>query len=119
MPHIQHKASPVSPMSPASPNPKVNRANPKVNRAKNQYRASGILCALAHGKLYFEALKMFSVPQNDLPRKRGRLLLRSRAAVCKILKNFAGEKKKTGSYFQAQHTKKAPKKLRFRRCVLV
>jgi len=72
MPHIQSKTSHVSPTSSASPNPKVNRANPKVNRAKNQYRASGILCALAHGKLYFEALKMFSVPQNDLPRKRGR-----------------------------------------------
>jgi hypothetical protein len=46
---------------------KVNNANMKVNRANSQSRDSGILCALAHGKLYFEFLKIFSVPENHLP----------------------------------------------------
>ena len=29
--------------------------------------ASGILCAQAHGKVYFECLEMFSGTQNSLP----------------------------------------------------
>jgi hypothetical protein len=37
---------------------KVNNANMKVNRANTQSRPSGILCALAHGKLYFAKLKI-------------------------------------------------------------
>jgi len=40
-------------------NCKVNRANSKVNRANPQSRLSGILFAIANGKLYFEALKTF------------------------------------------------------------
>jgi len=51
--------------------PKSNRTNSKVNRANAQSRLSGILFALANGKLYFECLKIFSVPENHLP-QRGR-----------------------------------------------
>jgi hypothetical protein len=36
-------------------------------RANAQSRLSGILFALANGKLYFEYLKIFSVPENHLP----------------------------------------------------
>jgi hypothetical protein len=36
-------------------------------RADAQSRLSGILFALANGKLYFEELKIFSVPENHLP----------------------------------------------------
>jgi len=35
-----------------------------VNEAYAQSRLSGILFALANGKLYFEFLKIFSVPEN-------------------------------------------------------
>jgi hypothetical protein len=49
------------------PAPKSIRANIKVNRAIAQSRPSGILFALANGKLYFEYLKIFSVPENHLP----------------------------------------------------
>jgi hypothetical protein len=54
----------MSPLQPTSPN---KSANPKVNRAKAQSRPSGILFAQANGKLYFEFLKIISVPQNNLP----------------------------------------------------
>jgi hypothetical protein len=46
---------------------KVNFANSKVNNANIQYRHSGILFAQANGKLCFEVLKTFSVPENHLP----------------------------------------------------
>jgi len=46
---------------------KIGKTNSQVNRANPQSRLSGILCALAHGKLYFEFLKIFSVPENNLP----------------------------------------------------
>jgi len=67
---------PLSPLSPEShssaatagyPSPKSIRAISKVNRANAQSRLSGILFALANGKLYFECLKIFSVPENHLP----------------------------------------------------
>ena len=40
-----------------------------VNRANTQFGYGGILCAQAHGKLYFEVLKRISAPQNHLPHK--------------------------------------------------
>jgi len=43
---------------------KVSRTNSKVNGANAQSRPSGILFAPANGKLYFEFLKIFSVPEN-------------------------------------------------------
>jgi hypothetical protein len=39
----------------------------KVNQANTQSRPSGILFASANGKLCFEYLKTFSVPENHLP----------------------------------------------------
>jgi hypothetical protein len=47
--------------------PKSIPANIKANRANAQSRLSGILFALANGKLYFEFLKIFPVPENHLP----------------------------------------------------
>jgi hypothetical protein len=47
---------------------KVNPADIKVNPANAQSHRGGILFAPANSKLYFEALKMLSVPQNNLPR---------------------------------------------------
>ena len=47
-------------------NPKCNRAITTVNRAIAQSRPSGILFAQANGKLCFEYLKTFSVPENHL-----------------------------------------------------
>jgi hypothetical protein len=58
-------------------NSKVNPANIKVNGANTQSRPGGILFAPANGKLYFEFLKIFSVPENTCP-CRGRKMLRSR-----------------------------------------
>jgi len=58
---------PMSSMSPLFPFSPQKSANPKVNRAKAQSRHSGILFAHANGKLYFEFLKIISVPQNNLP----------------------------------------------------
>jgi hypothetical protein len=55
----------------------VNLANSKVNRANAQSRPSRILCALAHGKLYFEFLKIFSVPENHLLLQRAKTLPKS------------------------------------------
>jgi hypothetical protein len=46
---------------------KVSKANSTVNKANAQSRLSGILCALAHGKLYFGATGMFPSHQNHLP----------------------------------------------------
>jgi hypothetical protein len=48
-----------------------------VNRANAQSRPSGISFAPANGKLYFEFLKIFSVPENTYS-CRGRKTLRSR-----------------------------------------
>jgi hypothetical protein len=48
-------------------NPKVGIAILKVNQANAQFRPSGILFAPANGKLYFEFLKIFSVPENTCP----------------------------------------------------
>lgn len=45
----------------------VNNVYPQVNRAYSQFRDSGILFAPANGKLYFEFLKIFSVPENTCP----------------------------------------------------
>ena len=45
----------------------TNRVYVTFNRAKAQSRPSGFLCALAHGKLCFEYLKTFSVPENPCP----------------------------------------------------
>jgi hypothetical protein len=56
----------------------------KVNRANSQSRPSGILCALAHGKLYFALLTSFSAAQNHLPR-HGEDLLRSRKSSQRII----------------------------------
>jgi hypothetical protein len=63
---------------------KVNNANITVNRANTQSRDSGILCALAHGKLYFALLTSFSAAQNHLPRS-GEDLLRSRKSFQRII----------------------------------
>ena len=63
--------------------PKVNRANLTVNKANAQSRDSGILCALAHGKLYFALLTSFSAAQNHLPRN-GEDSLRSRKSSQRI-----------------------------------
>jgi hypothetical protein len=49
--------------------------------------ASGILCALAHCKLYFAYLKIFSGTQNHLPRKRGR----TRSEVVRPVRKFLME----------------------------
>ena len=46
---------------------KVGEADSKVSRANAQSRPSGILFASANGKLYFEFLKIFSVPENTCP----------------------------------------------------
>ena len=48
---------------------KVSRANLTVNKSNAHSRPSGILCALAHGKLYFGVTGMFPSHQNHLPRK--------------------------------------------------
>ena len=48
---------------------KVNQAISKVNQAIAQSRPSGILCAPAHGKLYFALLTSFRASQNNLPHK--------------------------------------------------
>jgi hypothetical protein len=48
-------------------NSKVSPVILKVNRANAQFRDSGILFAPANGKLYFEFLKIFSVPENTCP----------------------------------------------------
>ena len=50
-------------------NMKVSKAYLTVNKANAQSCDSGILCALAHGKLYFGATGMFPSHQNHLPRK--------------------------------------------------
>jgi hypothetical protein len=63
---------------------KVSTANLTVNRANAQSRDSGILCALAHGKLYFALLTSFSAAQNHLPRY-GENLLRSRKSFQRII----------------------------------
>jgi hypothetical protein len=63
---------------------KVSNAYSKVNRANTQSRQSGILCALAHGKLYFALLTSFSAAQNHLPR-HGEDLLRSRKSFQKLV----------------------------------
>jgi len=47
-----------------------------INKAFSQSRISGILCSSEHGKLYFEFLKIFSVPENPLP-CRGKMLPKS------------------------------------------
>ena len=39
----------------------------QTNRANAQSRTGGILFAPANGKLYFEELKIFSVPENTCP----------------------------------------------------
>jgi len=46
---------------------KANTVYLTVNGANAQSRPSGILFAQANGKLYFEFLKIFSVPENHLP----------------------------------------------------
>ena len=51
---------------------KVGGANSKVNGAYAQSRPSGILFAPANGKLYFEFLKIFSVPENHLRLQRAK-----------------------------------------------
>jgi hypothetical protein len=56
---------------------KVSTAISKVNRANAQSRPSGILFALANGKLYFEFLKIFSVPENHLLLQRAKTLPKS------------------------------------------
>ena len=63
--------------------PKVSNAYSTVNKANAQSRDSGILCALAHGKLYFGATGMFPSHQNHLPRV-GRTVLRSRTFIQKV-----------------------------------
>lgn len=62
---------------------KVNNACSKVSMANSQSRPCGILCALAHGKLYFGATGIFPSHQNHLPRA-GRNVLRSRTFIQKI-----------------------------------
>ena len=42
-----------------------------INKAYAKSRLSGILFASANSKLYFECLKIFSVPENHLPHMRG------------------------------------------------
>jgi len=48
-----------------------------VNRAIAQSRPCGILFASANGKLYFEVLKIFSVPENHLLLQRVKTLPKS------------------------------------------
>jgi hypothetical protein len=62
--------------------PKISKTNSTVNRANIQSRPSGILCAPAHGKLYFGATGIFPSYQNHLPRA-GRNVLRSRTFIQK------------------------------------
>jgi hypothetical protein len=45
----------------------VNNADSKISRAYSQFCGSKILLSLDSGKLYFECLKIFSVPENHLP----------------------------------------------------
>ncbi|KAA6348516.1 hypothetical protein EZS27_004040 [termite gut metagenome] len=50
----------------------MNRTNPyriisKVNKANAQSAQRRILLSMDNGKLYFECLKIFSVPENHLP----------------------------------------------------
>jgi hypothetical protein len=46
---------------------KISGRVPAVSWAYSQFRDSGILFAPANGKLYFEFLKIFSVPENTCP----------------------------------------------------
>jgi hypothetical protein len=46
---------------------KVNIFYPKVNQAYSQFCDSKILLSLDSCKLYFEFLKIFSVPENTCP----------------------------------------------------
>ena len=57
--------SPQSQVSHKSHKSKIPTA--PINRANAQSRRSGILFAPANGKLCFEYLKTFSVPENHLP----------------------------------------------------
>jgi hypothetical protein len=54
----------ISMINPANHKNLVKITVQTVNRANAQSRLSGILFALANGKLYFEFLKIFSVPEN-------------------------------------------------------
>ena len=91
---MQNKCA-FSVRSTVSTNGKINQTNPKANRvilksnqAKAQSRHSGILFAPANGKLYFECLKIFSVPENHLPLQGVKtppklaFLLEIRSCVC-------------------------------------
>jgi hypothetical protein len=51
---------------------KINTANMKVCGANAQSRTGGILLSSDNGKLYFGALKILSVPQNNLPLQGGK-----------------------------------------------
>jgi hypothetical protein len=66
---------------------KVNRVFSKVNKAYSQFRDSGILFAPANGKLYFEFLKIFSVPENTCP-CRGQKRFRSQRFYSNSNNNF-------------------------------
>jgi hypothetical protein len=61
----------------------VNPANSKVNGANAQSAHRRILFAQANGKLYFEYLKIFSVPENHLP-LQGAKHLRSRCFLKRV-----------------------------------
>jgi hypothetical protein len=56
---------------------KNSHANPEGNPAHAQSRPCGISFAPANGKLYFEALKIFSVPENHLLLRRAKTLPKS------------------------------------------
>ena len=56
---------------------KAGKINSEISCANAQFRRSGILIAPAIGKLYFECLKMFSVPENTCSCRERKMLPKS------------------------------------------
>jgi hypothetical protein len=89
------KANTYPCQKPVAQTGKVNPANMKVSRANVQSRPSGILFAPANGKLYFAALKILSVPQNNLPlqgKKCSEVAFPSKTVTTKIPKVWQQKK---------------------------
>jgi hypothetical protein len=75
----------------------ISPANTKVSRANVQSRPCGILLSSDNGKLYFAALKILSVPQNNLPLqgwKRSEVAFPSKTITTKIPNYMTTEKNK-------------------------
>jgi len=60
----------------------------KSIKAFKQFRPSEILFALANGKLYFEFLKIFSVPENHLPLQGAKTLPKSAFLIESLMYNL-------------------------------